>query len=359
MSLVDLHIHHLRNIEKTRLTLHPHFNLFVGANGSGKTSLLEAIYLLSTGHSFRTREISPLISNNHPSLTVFASTVTEETISIQKLDTGSTRVKLNKQPCSSSSDLARFLPCQVFYQDIFQIIDAGPAVRRSLLDWGLFHVKQAYHHLWKDYRRVLKQRNTLLRKRAPKKEFSPWDDMLVSISNELHNLRVEYFEVWSASFQSILEKLTDTPCTIRYYKGWDRKNTGKELSIILNEQFEVDCQRQFTQSGAHQADICFDVTIHKAKHSLSRGQQKIILIALKLAQASLLSKTCIYLFDDVSAELDAVHLQRLFDRLQQIKGQFIFTAIDSISLPSIINLDIGVFSLDNGEISTVSRETNT
>ena len=349
MSLTHLNIHHVRNISTAALTLHPRYNVFHGPNGSGKTSVLEAIYLLGTGRSFCTHEISSLVRHNEVSLTVFSRTNTNESVSIQKSLFSPTQVKLNQQACQRSSELAHFLPCQAFYQDIFQIIDEGPSVRRSLLDWGLFHVKQPYHDLWKDYRRVIKQRNALLRQKAAKQQFIPWNTMLVELSIELDRMRAEYFQAWSVAFKSLLSELTDTPCAIQYYKGWDKKGTGKDLRTILHEQFDSDLHAQYTHSGAHQADIFFESAALKAKQSLSRGQQKIILIALKLAQAQLLPKSCVYLFDDIAAELDAKHLQRFIDCLSKIKGQFFLTAIDPTYLRRSLNDDEGAFfTIENG-----------
>lgn len=351
MSLKQLNIHQLRNISNASLALHPSYNIFYGENGSGKTSVLEAIYLLGSGHSFRTREVSPLINYNETALTVFARTDLNESISIQKTNNGLTQVKINQQTCHRSSELAHFLPCQVFYQDIFQIIDAGPAIRRSLLDWGLFHVKQSYHELWKDYRRILKQRNALLRQKANYKEFVPWDKMLIELADELHQMRHHYFLEWSAVFQTVLAKLTDVPCTLDYYKGWDKRASGKSLALILIEQFASDTQRQYTHSGIHQADILFDSAILKAKQTLSRGQQKIILIALKLAQAQLLNKPCLYLFDDITAELDMNHIKRLIQVLTEINGQFFFTTINLENLLAINEIqDIKKYALNHGFI---------
>ncbi|MCP0914832.1 DNA replication/repair protein RecF [Legionella sp. 27cVA30] len=357
MTLKQLHIHSLRNIALLRLDLHPRYNVFIGANGSGKTSLLEAIYLLGTGHSFRTREISPLINYAQSKLTVFARTVNEETVSILKSVSGPTLVKLNQQPCKSNSELARFLPCQVFYQDIFQIIDSGPSIRRSLLDWGLFHVEQRYHLLWRDYKRVLKQRNALLRQKPTYQQCVPWDEQLVGLSEQLHQLRNQYFSVWSQDFQTLLAQLSDIPCSIEYQKGWDKKNTGVSLATILVNQFESDCLRQYTQSGAHQADIIFNNPhFAKVKQTFSRGQQKIILIALKLAQAQLLGKSCIYLMDDLMAELDDIHAQRLFRCLQTIPGQFFLTATskDLISAGAALQ-DFLCFSLNDGKVFHVEQ----
>ena len=351
-SLSDLNIHHLRNISSTRIAFHPHCNFFYGENGSGKTSLLEALHLLSSGHSFRTREISPLVRHGEPSLTVFARTFSNDSISIQKSVSGPTQVKLNRQSCFSSSELARFLPCQVFYQDIFQIIDAGPSVRRTLLDWGLFHVEQSYLALWKNYKLVLKQRNALLRQKATHQQFVPWDKQLVNLADELDKMRTSYFSQWSVLFQDYLCQLTDVPCRISYYKGWDRKGVGKCLATILEEQFASDLQRQYTHAGPHQADIHFDLETLKAKLILSRGQQKIVLIALKLAQARLVPQNCIYLFDDVAAELDLPHLTRLAHCLGNVSGQVFLTAMNGASFPlqSLIP-DLNTYCVERGVVT--------
>ncbi|HBI21507.1 MAG TPA: DNA replication/repair protein RecF [Legionella sp.] len=328
MSVAQLNVHHVRNIASAQLTLHPRYNVFYGANGSGKTSLLEAIYLLSTGHSFGTREIASLVQRGESALTVFARTHAQDTVSIQKSIAHPTQVKINQQPCQRSSDLAHFFPCQAFHQGIFQIMDEGPSVRRSLLDWGLFHVEPSYLSVWKDYRRIVKQRNALLRQKASLPHCLPWNSMLVERAVALDRMRADYFKQWSSVFQTFVSQLTDTPCTIHYYKGWDKKGSGKDLSTILLEQFNSDIQAQYTHSGAHHADILFDAGPIGGKPSLSRGQQKIILVALRLAQAHLLPKPCVYLFDDITAELDSNHVERFFNCLNQVKGQFFLTSID-------------------------------
>lgn len=326
MILSELKIHHLRNISSVHLGLSPRFNFIFGPNGSGKTSILEGLYLLSCGHSFRSREISPIISYEQPSLTVFARSQLEETISIQKSYSEPTQIKLNNQFCSTTSQLAYALPCQIFYADIFQIIDAGPSERRSLLDWGLFHVKHNYHALWKEYRRVLKQRNALLKQHAPHVQFIPWDKQLSQLATQLHLLREEYFKQWEQMFITVLSELSHLDCKITYYKGWDKKNSGKELEDILSECLTSDLQKTYTQFGAHQADIVIEINQNKAKQILSRGQQKIILISLRLAQANLLQQDCLYLIDDLPAELDEEHQIKLMEYLAKRKGQYVITS---------------------------------
>ncbi len=354
MHLTHLTIHQLRNIQHAQLELHPQYNIFYGENGSGKTSLLEAIYLLGSGHSFRSREISPLIKGTQPFLNVFARTSTAETISIQKNKVGATLVKLNQQFCRRSSELAQFLPCQVIYQDIFDIMDAGPALRRSLLDWGLFHVKQSYHGLWKNYRRALKQRNALLKQRASHQQVLPWDAVLVQLAAQLDALRLAYFEQWAELFQVYLAQLTDMPCAIHYYKGWDKKGLNRPLADILVDQFLRDSQQQYTSSGPHQADIYFETPLQNSKRMLSRGQQKIILIALKLAQAQLLPGSCVFLFDDFAAELDERHQERLLVCLSKMRGQFFLTCTSS-AMAALLHhhlANTALFEIAQGSFST-------
>ena len=348
MIFSKLKIHHLRNIHTLSLSLNSRFNFIIGPNGSGKTTILEALYLLSCGHSFRSRETRPLISFDQDSFTVFALSTDNQTVSIRKSKSTQTHIKLNDQFCRTTSQLAYETPCQVCYSDLFQIIDAGPSVRRAVLDWGLFHVKPNYLILWNDYKKVLRQRNALLKKERLYSHFIPWDMQLSRLAKELDELRSDYTSRWQEAFNQVLPELSDVHCTFSYYRGWDRKDSGANLDQLLKEQFESDKHRQFTQSGAHQADLIIEGTHLKAKQVLSRGQQKIILLALKLAQGKLLDNNCLYLFDDLASELDEKHLCNLFNYLQRNPGQFVITGINAA-------IDVqdnkALYQLDNGMVS--------
>jgi DNA replication and repair protein RecF len=357
MILTDLKIHQLRNISSAHLLLNSRFTLIMGPNASGKTSILEALYLLSCGHSFRSREISPIIAHGQSSLNVFARAENHHTISIQKSCSEPTQIKLNNQFCSTTSQLAYALPCQVFYSELFQIIDAGPTVRRSVLDWGLFHVKPNYLTLWKEYKKVLKHRNALLKKKAPYAHFIPWDQQLTHLANQLDALRQDYFELWKNRFYVVLHQLTECDCTIQYFKGWDKKQSGKSLELILSEHFSSDNQKLYTQHGAHQADIFIESNDIKAKNVLSRGQQKIILIALKLAQGELLGRQCLYLFDDLVAELDEIHQKKLVNYLVSQQGQYVITAVAKMDLMDQLPAEhVSSYNISKGVISANPRD---
>lgn len=326
MMISELQISCLRNIRNLRLPLHPHLNILCGKNGSGKTTFLESLYLLSSGHSFRTREISSLLTHGCDALTVFAKTSDEQRISIQKSLRIPTVARLNGESCSSSSELAAFLPSQVFYQDMFQFIDAGPVVRRAVLDWGLFHVEPGYLTLWKDYRRVLKQRNSLLKQGAAAHLLTPWNNQMTELAQSLHSMRERYVAGLCDEFNRIILILSDLDCRLHYFKGWDRKDEGRSLADLLHSSYERDRLRQYTHYGPHQADLVIVGGHYKVKQYLSRGQQKMVLFALRFAQAALLNKTCLYLIDDMASELDSDHIARLMTYIAAMKGQFFITA---------------------------------
>lgn len=174
----------------------------------------------------------------------------------------------------------------------------------------------------------MKQRNALLRQTADYRSFVPWDAQLIQLAAEIHLMRSEYFTLLALKFQEILARLANIECSLEYYKGWDPRNTGANLEEIFVRQFAQDLKYQYTQSGAHQADLIFTLPKHKARQILSRGQQKIVLTALKLAQGILCGDSCIYLLDDIAAELDARRLDNLLCCLEDIPGQFLITAID-------------------------------
>ena len=327
MTLRTLSLQHFRCFSHFQTDLHPRFNYIIGENGSGKTAVLESISLLCRAQSFRMRETIPLIQAKQSRLTVMAHLTSAQTIGIQKSHKTATTIKINGQACFRTSELANLLPSQVIYQDLFQIIDAGPMIRRQLLDWGVFHVKPFYHDWWKQYRQALKQRNALLKRYAKKSEFDIWNKTLCDLSQKMDAARMEYVDTLAPIFEAMLNTLTTLDCSITYFNGWDKEKTGASLANRLEEAYESDRIKQYTQFGPHHADLELISITGKVKQYLSRGQQKMLLLALKLAQAQVLDKHCIYLWDDICAELDETHLEKLGALIQSIPGQYFITGI--------------------------------
>ncbi len=345
MSISYISIQGVRNLETVSLDFHDRYNFFVGPNGSGKTSLLEAIYLLGTARSFRTHLYRKVVNHDKECLTVFGHIVDEfnNTIQmgVQKDKDGDTQIKIDQLPCRQSAILAQHLPLQLYYPDSFKIIDSSPKIRREILDWGVFHVKQEYFKVWSQYQRVLKQRNAWLRgvdefgnslewklKQGP----CPWDNLLSDYAKKIHQMRIEYMDKFLPIFESLITDFFGSTLKLRYSKGWGHAdNFSEDLLYYLIKDRERDHKMGYTHHGPHKADILIQHNDRHVKDFFSRGQQKLVIIAIKLAQGILLSesanKECIYLLDDICAEFDENYLDLVMQYLSKIPGQIFFTGV--------------------------------
>ncbi|WP_367608028.1 DNA replication/repair protein RecF [Legionella sp. W05-934-2] len=326
MILQQLQVHSLRSFNTAKLTFNNKCNYILGENATGKTTILEAIYLLSSGHSFKTREISPLIQHGQGQLVIHGNDGYSHLMIAKSLNMP-TIVKIDEQPCLSTSQLAYLMPCQIYYQDIFQIMDAGPTIRRAMLDWGMFHVKHDYLQYWKRYKQILKQRNSLLKQKPKKELLNPWDDQLAQVGERISSMRSDYIKLLKIEYTTVLKQLSNLTIQLNYDKGWDKKDSGLSLRESLANNIERDIHRGYTSVGIHQADILLETDETQAKKILSRGQQKIALIGLKLSQSQLLNKQCIHLMDDIFAELDAQHQKQLANYIKNSDDQFFLTVL--------------------------------
>lgn len=333
MSISYIAINGVRNLENVSLDLNERYNFFIGSNGSGKTSLLESIYLLSMGRSFRTHLYNKVVHHEKENLTVFGrikDKQAENQIGVQKNKEGDTQIHINHQSCRQSSSLAQYLPLQLYYSDSFKIIDSSPKVRREILDWGVFHVKHDYFKVYSQLQRILKQRNACLRLNQ---STSSWDKMLSECAETIHKMREEYFNQFLPFFEKIITHFFGFSLNMTYSKGWGHvhpEDENKEsLLFYLERDKDRDRKMGYTHHGPHKADIVIKKDNQLVKDFFSRGQQKLVIISIKLAQGLLLSqltnKKCMYLLDDLCAEFDVHHLSKVMEYLSTIPGQIFLT----------------------------------
>ncbi|HSC66820.1 MAG TPA: DNA replication/repair protein RecF, partial [Cellvibrio sp.] len=335
MTLRRLFIQNLRNLEEVDFLPSSQVNLIYGENGSGKTSILEAINLLALGRSFRSHKHKPLINHNQQSFTVFGRVHTDDgsdvPIGINRNLNGAASFKANGVLVPSAADLASYLPVQVINSDTFLLLEGSPKVRRQFIDWLVFHVEPNFFPAWKGLQRCLKHRNSLLRRdRIDPFELTSWDQELIGLTNKIHEFRNECVAQFQATFSELLtEFISIDGLELVYVRGWA---TDKNYDDVLMADFERDKRQGYTHAGSHRADLKITVNGVDAAEVLSRGQQKLLVCALKIAQGYVFTRITgrksIYLVDDLPAELDEKHRNLLVHWLDTMDTQVFITGVE-------------------------------
>jgi len=332
MSLTRLEVQNVRLLTDVVLEPEKGLNIIIGRNASGKTSLLEAIYLLGTGRSFRTKQINQVIRRGAGDLVVMgqiSDELGERRVGLQHSGRCRT-IHMNGSPVTSAAVLAQTLPLQAITPDTHYEFLRSSAYRRGVLDWWLFHVEPDFYPKWLRYRRLVSQRNAALRSRLPPTARYAWDNELASTGEQLDQWRREFVASWNLEFGRIANYLLGTASArFVFDRGW-RDNTP--LLEQLRQDRGQDEARGFTQSGPQRADIVLTFDDGEARSGASHGQQKMLIIALRLAQVRLFSqqtgRQCTLLADDVGAELDHEHRGRVLEMLAGLGSQVFATAID-------------------------------
>ena len=333
MHLTELRIQNLRNIEDERIELAAGLNLFVGSNGAGKTSILEAAYLLSHGSSFRTHQAEHVQRRSSDSLTLYAQV---QTLALTRRlgllrQGGRWTAKLDGDSSAKLTDL--FAACAVvcFEPGSHALISGSAEGRRSFLDWGVFHVEHDFAPRMRRYRRALRQRNALLKQDADDEELSIWDEELSQAAEPLAAAR----EAYIAQFERALIPLLDGylpelgGASLRFRPGWDR---SAPLSQALAEVRGRDRGVGHTTRGLHRADWSLSFAKAPNHEQLSRGQEKLCAIACVMAQVALYRaarrENPIIAFDDLCSELDAGHQAAALAVLVDSGAQILLTGTD-------------------------------
>ncbi len=336
MYLKSIAIHGVRNLADTHLTLNPSVNYIYGENGAGKTALLEAVYLLSRGRSFRSHKIATLISHGKDELMVRGEVCREQgpdiKLGLAKRKDGHTQIRIGGERERRVSALARELPLQILLPDAARLVLSGPSERRAFIDWGLFHVEPGFLDTYSQYRRVLAQRNAWLKTvavQAPDPAADPWAPQLLAHGVALHTMRLNYVEALQPYISAGLERLgIDAQISIEYASGG--LGDAEEAEKRLVESLPRDVKLGTTHRGPHRSDLLIKADTQPASDVLSRGQAKLVAGACILAQAEYLRSKrdirCLFLVDDFAAELDPVRWRVFLEKLVHLNGQVIVTS---------------------------------
>lgn len=331
MILESLGVEDFRCIEQAELELHPRTNLITGENASGKTSLLEAMFFLGRGRSFRTAQSDTLIRSGATSFLLLGriqSAGRSQPLGMRYGKTGM-EVRYAGRSVGGLAELATVLPAQAIDPEVHRLIEGGPQERRRYLDWGVFHVEPNFISHWRRYQRALRQRNAALKAEQPESLVRIWDPELAETGEQVAALRESYVQRLEPHVSQVGQRLLGAPVEIGLHRGWSAE---RSLVETLSGTWQRDRARGLTHSGPHRADLTVRFQGMVARDRVSRGQQKLAAAAMLLGQlrcdAELGSDVALLLVDDPAAELDEGHLERLLAEVSAVSAQLVITALD-------------------------------
>lgn len=332
MRLERLRIQALRCLREADLVLAPGINVFVGANGAGKTSVLEAVFLLSHARSFRSGAKEALLARGAPRLSVFAE-LRQPNGRLLRLGLGREASRWEARVEGEGASLGELIAeCAVtcFEPGSHALIAGAAEERRRFLDWGVFHVEHGFLDGWRRYQRALKQRNSLLRAGTEPGSplYAPWETELAGLADWIDGLRRNYLERLRPSLHvcvnGLLPELGEPE--LRYRRGWIE---DRDLREQLETQRSRDFARGHTSLGAHRADWSLAFEHAPQREHLSRGQEKLAALGCMLAQARLYADQHgnwpIICLDDLASELDETHQAAVIAQLAESGAQVLVT----------------------------------
>jgi DNA replication and repair protein RecF len=403
VSLGNFTVDDLRCIEHAELQLHPGHNLIWGGNGSGKTSLLESIFLLGRGRSFRTRNSERLIRHGRDRLVVFGRTgggdgdggsedrlesrrpdldprargigeakhdvaapvdlnrsdlniegrtpgPLPQSLGVQVSRADGTIARISGTTARSLTELTQAFPVQVIDPGVHKLVEEGGHRRRRWMDWAVFHVEHQFGDWWLRYTRILKQRNAALRTQPA--QVSVWDAELARVGELIADSRRRFVESLLPYWRESVLALSGLEPELHYFKGWAQEVSLAEALIASRMRDE---SKRLTHPGPHRADVIVRINGRPAREVLSRGQQKLVAVAMTLAQLNLLQEatrtTPTLLLDDPSAELDGDHLRRFIEQVMRLRSQLVLTSLHSES--HLFGTPDRVFHVEQGRVQPV------
>lgn len=364
MHITRIDLTDFRNIESWVLEPHRALTVLVGPNAAGKTNTIEAIQLVCTGQSFRRPRWTDLVrwSGSTAKISISAEgEVPPVDVSLTVDTEGQRTWRAGGTHKRRVSDATRFVPIVAFTPDDLSMVKGPAEHRRASLDVLGEQLSAVYGTLRRDYARVVKQRNSLLRDGAAPLSLEPWDMQLVSLGARLYTHRRRLLKKVAAEMRSIYADLSGGEelgveladrCGVGMIgidEDVEQVDVSSALGRYLRERADDERDRGVTLVGPHRDDVVFTIDGCDARAFASQGQQRTVALAWKLAEVGvvtgILSRTPVLLLDDVMSELDVTRRSALTDLIQQDIQTFVTTTntgyFDQTLLGSALVVQVG------------------
>ena len=337
MAIYKLKLKNFRLFNDLELSLSPGINFLYGKNGSGKTSIIEAIYLCCSGRSFKSSNLKSTIKYHKDFFKINAYDNNNGfVLEINKSKALPINISINNKKANINS-LIKSFPATVIDSSAFSFSSAQPSYRRKQLDKYVFLSDKSFGTPWSKYHQSLRQRNSAL-KLSRQNEAQIWNEHLITYGEKIHAKRLHFFNLVLTQFKDLLDKIDVNNrlkfleiLQIDYYGGFDQ---NKKLEKCLDESFKKDLTLKSTTVGPHKSDIKTNINQNEAKQILSRGEQKFLSILWCFSCHLVLLKNfniqATLLIDDIRSELDNELFLSFIELLKNQKNQIIFSCIEDV-----------------------------
>lgn len=323
-------------------------NIIIGKNAQGKTNLIEPIYLLSTFKSFRNSKLVDCIMEEKDFAIVEAD-VLSEVFGIRKIKfvinrDGENEFFVNGNKITQKRDMLGFVYSVVFSPDELKLIKGGPEVRREFMDLDISQVSKAYSSLLERYEKILSSRNKLLKNSYGVKDLNTqldvWDSQLSVVGSQIALSRKNFIEKINKKIANVMNFISKHKENLEVKYVGIKGTTREEMTNWFENQLTINREKDrdlgYTSVGPHRDELRFFINGKEVKPYASQGQQRSVVLALKLAELETIKeeKECpILLLDDVFSELDFSRQELLLKYLenQQVFITSTFSKVKNIS----------------------------
>lgn len=356
MKIARLVLKNYRNHHNLDLNFNNNINVIYGCNGSGKTNIAESIYFISYLSSHRTNNFSDIINFNADFSKITLYSENEYEVILTK---GAKKCSYNKSIVAKQSEFVGLFKSVIFSPETIDLLLKSPGERRKYIDQIICMIDATYIHIIKEYNYALKQRNDYLKQMlinslADKTYFDIINEKYIECCVKIYQRRSKYIQEISILINEYFKKFFDFELTLTYeiQSKLDLNNIEKTFKSKLEERYNRELSLGTTITGPSRDDLVFKIDEHNVKLFGSKGQQRIALISLKLAEIELITKYCstcpVLILDDVLSELDESRQNILFEMLSKNDVQTIITTTDINDINKNINFNkISIENINN------------
>lgn len=369
MNVDDIKLINFRNYENIYLQFNKNLNIFIGKNAQGKTNLIESIYMCGTGKSFRTNKDKEIINFEKIQAYIGSNISLNQNnkfVEIKMEKDKPKRIRVNKTELKSYKELYTGLNVVVFYPEDLRIIKDGPSERRNYIDKSLSQIKPVYNYNIMKYKKLLFQRNNLLKSSRFKDDIlnllDIFDVQIANIASSIIVDRNNYIGELNTISRETHKDITNKRevLEIKYITNIpileDKKEMEEVYLRLLKENLKRDLEIRTTEIGPHRDDLIMNINGNDAKIFGSQGQQRTVVLSMILSEVDLIKKQRgmypVLLLDDVFSELDEerkIYLSRFFSKMQTF-----ITLTDGEDLKSLDSFNKSIFRVDSGNLKMES-----